>query len=226
MLGDRTDAVWDGELFEPRRRSKVPELEAGLSPHEVIRTRRGSNEDKAYAFAVKYLWSHHLAVLGVDLPGLLELLEAGGVDHFVVIRRRNYLRRVVSGAVGRARGTYHQRISDGPSELTRVRLDLDGVPFGPGRPLFDVFEELARGERELGSILEGRRQLWLTYEDDIEDDPLVAYRRLCSFLGLPPQDVNVRLTRTTPFPLVDVLDNYDEVAAALATTPHAWMLED
>lgn len=175
---------------------------------------------------MKYLWSHHLRVLGVDLDDLVDALERGGTERWVLLHRRNYLRRVVSGAVGRERGSYHQRRADGPAELVQVTLDLDDVPFGPGAPLLDVFDELARGERELGELLAGRDTLWLTYEDDIEQDPRRAYERACEFLGLPVQDVDVRLRRTTPFPLSAVVSNLDEVRRALDGTRYAWMLDD
>lgn len=226
MLGDRDDVRWDGEIFEPHRsRPPLRQVEAGLAPSGVVGGRREEVEEAAYLFAVKYLWSHHLRVLDLDLPELVEELKAGGVDRWVLVHRRNHLRRVVSGAVGRARGSYHQRRSDGPSELVRVTLDLDDVPFGPGAPLLDVFEELERGERELRQLLDGQPTLWLTYEDDIERDPTVAYERVCDFLGLERRPVEVRLRRTTPFSLEDVLENHAEVSALLEGTDREWMLE-
>lgn len=226
MLGDREDVHWDGEIFEPNRRHPVPELEAGLPAGEVLERRRDQAPEGSYLYAVKYLWSHHLRVLGLELDELVDALERGGTERWVLLHRRNYLRRVVSGAVGRERGTYHQRRADGPAELVQVTLDVDDVPFGPGAPLLDVFAELARGERELGALLADRETLWLTYEDDIEQDPRRAYEQVCDFLGLPSEPVDVRLRRTTPFPLSDVVRNLDEVRQALDGTPHAWMLED
>lgn len=224
MLGDRDDCRWDGEPFEPSSSRRVAEFEQGRPPSEVVALRRAATPDTAYVLAVKYLWSHHLRVLELTLPALVEALSDGGVDHWVLVHRRNHLRRVVSGAVGRARGSYHQRSSDGPADLVTVRLDPQDVPFGPGAPLLDVFAELDRGRSELQRLLTDSRALWLTYEDDIEHDPTVAYRRVCDFLGLPAQEVDVRLRRTTPFPLSQVIENHDEIATLLRGTPHEWML--
>lgn len=226
MFGRRPDAVWDGELFEPSRRDKVPEAGQGREPAEVIQIRRRQRADLAYAFAFKYTPSHHLGLLGLTMRDLLTMLEEAGVDHYVVVRRRNYLRRVVSGAVGRERGAFHQRRDAGPVELTRVRLDPEAVPFGPDQPLFDVFDELERAESELADELGQRRHLWLTYEDHIESDPSVAYAMVCEFIGLPSFQQEVPLRRTTPFPLHEVLTNHEEIIEHLSGTRYEWMLDD
>ena len=75
-------------------------------------------------------------------------------------------------------------------------------------------------------LLTGREILDLTYEDDIADDPHRAYRRICDFLGVTPEPVEVRYGRTTPFPLSGVIENFDEVKAALASTEFEWMLAE
>lgn len=77
-------------------------------------------------------------------------------------------------------------------------------------------------ERSLG----GRNVLRLTYEEDVERDPRVGYRRICSFLEIKPHDVPVRLGRTNPFTLGELIENFDEVRQALDGSQYGWMLEE
>lgn len=49
---------------------------------------------------------------------------------------------------------------------------------------------------------------------------------MCRFLGIAPAPVGVRYARTNPFPLRELLLNYEDVASSLRPTEHAWMLEE
>ena len=66
--------------------------------------------------------------------------------------------------------------------------------------------------------------LQLTYEEHISIDPTVGYRAVCDFLGLQAPPVVMRLRKTNPFPLQDIVQNWDEVVDALSGTEYAWML--
>jgi len=70
------------------------------------------------------------------------------------------------------------------------------------------------------------RSLWLTYEDHVQSDPRKGYLQICDFVGLPPCSVEVPLGRTNPFPVTEVIENYDEVVRELEPTSFRWMVED
>lgn len=223
MLGDRSDTAWGGEIFHPSRYA-----EAGPAPEALdglVRQVREAHAGNAVVFAVKYLWSHDRGRLGMSLPELVAGLDEAGVTHYIALHRRNYLRRVVSGAVGRAKESYHQRVDAGPPELVTVRLDPERVPFGPSQPLLDVFRELEEGEEELRTVLAKRRVLWLTYEEDVEPGPAIAYREACRFLGLPGEEVEARYRRTTPFSFEEVVENHDQIRRLLAGGRYASFLD-
>jgi hypothetical protein len=74
--------------------------------------------------------------------------------------------------------------------------------------------------------MNGRGFLKLTYEDDIMQDPVKTSIQVCEFLGISPAPAVIRYTRSTPFPLRDVVANFREVETALAGTEFAWMLND
>ena len=80
--------------------------------------------------------------------------------------------------------------------------------------------------RRLDELLANRNVLRLTYEDDIAPDPRIGYRRTCEFFGIQYEPAEVRLGKSNPFPLAEILVNYSEVERALRDTPFAWMLRD
>lgn len=221
MLGRHPSISWDGEVFEPKVRAKIG-YEA-VPPVEFLRDRI-ARAPEIYGFEIKYLPSHHQRVLGLDLEGILQLTDSVGVSLYVTLHRRNYLRRVVSGVIGRERRRWH-RTSDQPTPDTKVRVDLGAVPFGPRQPLLEVLEEMKKGEADLKSALLDRAALHLTYEDDVAIDPVKAYTSVCEFIGITPEDVRPALGRTGTDRLESMVTNYDEIVEALSGTEYAWMLD-
>ena len=67
----------------------------------------------------------------------------------------------------------------------------------------------------------------MIYEDDILNaGPIVAYEKVCSFLWLSPSKVQVKIGRTNPFPLEEIIENYEDIVKTLSTTKYSWMLSD
>src|SRR5690606_41313408 len=91
------------------------------------------------------------------------------------------------------------------------------------KPLVTLLREYQESLERIQALLAGRPVLRLRYEDDLAADPLAGYRKVCAFLGLPPGQPEVRFSRTTPHPWRTVVENADEVVAALAGTEFAWM---
>ncbi len=221
MLGRHPSISWDGEVFEPKVRAKIGYED--VPPVAFLRDRI-ARAPEIYGFEIKYLPSHHQRVLGLDLEGILQLTDSVGVSLYVTLHRGNYLRRVVSGVIGRERRRWH-RTSDQPTPDTKVRVDLGAVPFGPRQPLLEVLEEMKKGEADLKSALLDRAALHLTYEDDVAIDPVKAYTSVCEFIGITPEDVRPALGRTGTDRLESMVTNYDEIVEALSGTEYAWMLD-
>lgn len=176
-----------------------------------------------YGFEAKFF---HLRFNNLTLPAFLDAVQRLGFRYFVVLERRNSLRKVVSSVVAHGKRQFHvqsgQRVN-----LSRVVLDVNRVEIdSDSKPLLAYLEDYARNFEALRQLLAGHQMLWLTYEDDVLVNPLQAYNRCCDFFRLERGTPAVNLTRTNPFRLTEMLVNYDEVAAALAGTPFAWMLED
>lgn len=220
MLARHPRVTWDGELFEPTNKK----WQFGADPWRLLRRQLEITTDRIYGFEFKFLL--HCQWTGTALPDVVDLLKEEGFDHYIILRRRNSLRRIASSLVGRQTRVYHLK-KERHAKLVSITIDVDKVFVDAvARPLLRCLEDEESGFAELSRLLDGRKVLNLTYEEDIEADPMVAYRRLCEYLNIDPVPASVRLARTNPFPLRDVIMNYAEVDKALAGTPFAWMTRD
>jgi hypothetical protein len=111
--------------------------------------------------------------------------------------------------------------------LKSVKVNIENVQIDfDSKPLLDYLIDYDKHFSELETLLEGKCLLKLSYEEDIEKDPKIAYSRVCEFMNIPRQDVSVNLSKTNPFPLKDMIENFDEVKNTLSGTPYEWMLSD
>jgi hypothetical protein len=222
VLGDLCDQHpqidWDGEVYE------------GLSTRRACGVRPAA-EALRHARApwcgceFKYLPVQHLPLTGLTLEALVEELCAAGFCRFVLLHRRNLLRRMVSHVIAQQTGRYRQRRPS--TRPVRITLPVHELSVrSERRSLVEWFELIDAQAARLRSMLSGRPVLELSYEADVQSNPQIGYARLCALLGLEAVPVRVRLERMNPFPLADVVLNFAEVAAALTGTPYEWMLSD
>jgi LPS sulfotransferase NodH len=149
-----------------------------------------------------------------------------GFDKYIILKRKNYLKKIVSSLTARQTKRWHLREGE-QAPLTPVRIDIDNVWVdAANHRLVECLEGYEEGFRCLDALLEGREALRLTYEGDIEADPRNAYQQVCEYLKIEAASVAPRLGRTTPYPLKQVLANYAEVEAALSGTRFGWMMSD
>ncbi|MDX9873495.1 MAG: hypothetical protein RBS88_01180 [Spongiibacteraceae bacterium] len=231
LLEQHPQIHWDGELFErrlQRRRGKLRSKRRDLLPPLVdlrMRVGHAARAGRIYGFEAKHQTDQHGYVYGLEIGPFVDWLMRHGVDRFIEVRRENYLRQVVSTIRLRQTGRSHARI-DQQVEHPPIVIDPEAVPLGRTQvsllERFAIFDELHQATRR---ALQGQQALQLTYERDIERNPVAAYQRICAFLDLEPAPAEVRLRRTNDAPLTDLIANFDEVAERLVATPYSWMLE-
>jgi len=218
LLNQHSRILWEGEIFE-KFMNKLPKHP---TPH--LRQRLRECNKAMYGFETKH---YHPDQMGVGWGDYLASLEELGFRKFILQRRVNLLRAVVSAIVSIHKGNVYHLPAGATASLRKVRLDPQAVhfdvePFG----LLGVLRLRAERLESARRLLDGHDVLCLTYEEDIAEDPTRAYRRACDFLGIEPEPVEIKYGRTTPFPLCDVIENFDEVKAALAGTEFEWMLAE
>ena len=227
LLKQHTRIVWDGELFSPERlngiASRWPRLTGDRM--KILRLRMAMAGRSCYGFETQ-----PTQIQGIDLtvPDYVQQLEDLGFDRFILLVRKNYLRRIVSMKVGRQSSRWHLTSGESPS-LVRVKLEIDDLSLGWGpdtfkMPLIAHLQRTDQSVRQLKEFLSDRALLSLTYEDDIQQRPEIAFRRVCDFAGVDDQPITVRFEKTNPFDLADVLTNFADVERTLRGTSFEWML--
>ncbi len=225
MLAEHPAIHWAGEIFEPL--ANAPGAgEASWVEHTIERSCY-STRARTYGFETKYLPQLHLSAqcINMTLHQYLELLRELRFTKYIVLDRRNYLRRAISAAVARTSSSWHS--SDAASGPTRVHIDVDAFrTWNETEPLVRLFERMDESSQLLHDQLRGDDALYLVYEQDIMNDPIDAYRKICDFVGVQPRNPRPTFQRTNPFPIDSMISNLDEVTGALANTPYEWMLSD
>lgn len=224
MLNRHPDVSWSHEPFMRNRWRKLagPPGPNRIDPVDYIARKLRSADTRAFGFVAKP-WQ--VLELGYALGDFLDGLRGVGVRGFIVLERRNLLRKVVSTMRARMHGVWHRRVGhDAPS--APVRIDVEAVEIDRGcQPLVATLERLADFAPRCAQLLDGEDHLRLVYEDDVRDDPGRGYHRICRYLGIEPVHVEPAFVKMNPYPLAQLVENLDDVRAAVAGTAFEWMVD-
>lgn len=226
MLNQHPDVRWANEPFEVMKPAYL-RMDAGHRARHVIADRMYRQQARFFGFDVKYLPEQHLRPeLANKSPAeFVALLESLGFRHYVLLNRRNHLRRAVSVAIGRTTGQWNT--AGQVAAKAAVRLDPRRfVSYGKEMPLLAYFQALDATYASVKDCLAPHACLELVYETDVQVDPRTGYRKICQLLGLAPREVQVRLKKMNPQPVSELIENLGEVQTALAGTGYEWMLRE
>ena len=235
LLAQHPSIAYSNEIFSrfmPRRRgsASLPSIESVLQEAE-----RTSPESALHFFEVKHLPDQNLGLYPqLDVEDWLNLFFDRGYRYHLLMSRRNGLRRIVSHLMSARSRQYVLSSSSAVGPVSPITVPLEGIAHGFGvRTLLGWLEEYERGHHAMQGCLRIMRQsrpefswLELVYEDQIEHDPLIAYRDVCAFLNLPVVDVDLLHRKMNPGCLNDLIANFEEVRDCLSSTRFAWMLSE
>lgn len=227
LLAQNPGIYWDGKLHR-KAYTLYGKATRDLDTAHWTRQQFTISGSRYYGFEFKILQDQYPALLGTTTPDFLNDCARIGVTHYILLIRHNTLRHVVSHYASRNRGSWHAA-SDGKAERRDFDLDITDITTGsaPGRSLLAYLQEVDDAHAAIRAQLQGEKLLEIDYEADIDTKGAqYAYEKTCAFLKVPPTQAKVKNAKVNPFPLRDVLRNYDEVATALQGTKFAWMLTD
>ena len=227
LLKQHPRVVWEGELFSPGRLESIAARWPRLTRDRltILKLRMQIAGSRCFGFETQ---PPQVEYMDMSISEYVQRLEDLGFGHFIILERKNHLRRIVSMMVARKTSQWHRAPGES-SPLVRIELDVDRLLLSRGRDT-ERRSLVAHLQREqdsmatLKEILGDRRLLCLTYEDDIVGHPEIAYRQVCEFAGMGYHRATVRFEKTNPFELSDVLTNFSEVERALYGTDFEWML--
>ncbi|MEO4000998.1 hypothetical protein [Mesorhizobium sp. CAU 1732] len=231
MLDQLPDVISDSEIYtDYRDRDALRQRFANASEYtetKIVSRRRLLRGGGTYLFECKFPNSVDMRLFPFGIEGYVGYLRSLGMQHAIMLRRKNLLRRFVSNRLATESGRYHWKPGEVP-HLPRVDLDVDRIAFGPG--FYTLLDAISLVEQEFGRLEGAFREsgiawLDLVYEDDIETNPSIGYRKACAYLGVQAAGVTPRYARINARPLSQIIMNFDAVADVLDGTPHAWMLD-
>jgi hypothetical protein len=224
MLRQNPNVDWGDEIFDAPNLVATP----GFRPsrpwiRSMIEIVANGSKRECFGFESR-VHDFHAGCIPLTKTDFVSLLEDIGFTHFIVLRRHNLLRVVISARVARETGRLH--VGREPRQATRVQLDVaDPLGWSVGS-LIEFIEGCDRFYEEVDDALSGKNKLEIAYEADIEGDPSVAYNEVCRFVDIEPTPAQPQQARTNPFTIEEMLINYDEVAEVLRGTRFEWMLTD
>jgi len=227
LLNQHSKIHWDSELFHFIYDKELVELKMTNDPINLLKIKMSWPLKEYYGFETKFTKEEHLRkeLVNMDLLKYLSTLTDIGFNKFIILKRKNYLKQILSLILATKTKNFHTNKE--MKEAVKVKINYDNSWFGTlNDSLINIFEYLDRSYAEVENCLYQKDILKLTYEDDILEDPMIALKKVCDFLDIEYNNpVNV-FKRTNPFELKDSIENFDELAAHLRNTRFAWMLND
>jgi hypothetical protein len=216
--------IWNREHDKILAATKFENHKLSQDPFFPLKEKLVKSRRKILVFEIKFLHAHHMKMLGVDIDGFVNKMTQLGVGKFIILDRKNLLRRAISGVNLRESGVSHLKAGE-VAQKKKKEFDVDSVPLGNlNVPLDDFIQHVRAGYADARRATSGYPKLELTYEDDLMNDPTVGYKKCCEFIGVTPKGETARLERTNPYPLIETLSNPEQVAAKLRVTGDEWML--
>ncbi|MEQ8414402.1 MAG: hypothetical protein RIB71_08040 [Imperialibacter sp.] len=200
-----------------------------LKKEETVRIIKDSEAmaiSKIYGFETKYPIGMHLSrhCLNMTIPDYVNFLKEFAYDSFILLNRKNHLKRVISMQRGRSSGIWHTMNASRKIDKVHINPMNFEVGLDINMTLVDYFRKLDIQREQVLNSLGNCSLLNLDYEADVSDSPMVGYRKICEFMGVVPLKPDIKLKKTNPFPASELVSNFEEVAQCLDNTPYAWML--
>lgn len=164
LLNQHRSICWDGEIYRElfaKFGGQMKDMRISDDPYLFLSSRIARSKKPCYGFEVKFF---HLRIIKRQLQDYMKDLDSAGVDRFIVLRRRNYLRKIVSSIVMRATGVTHIP-SNKTADLVKVRVEVDRIALDREvKPLMYFLESYEENFSLLNELLSDKTCLSITYE--------------------------------------------------------------
>lgn len=227
LLGQTKEIFCDNEIYHPFL--EYISYQSNQSPADSIKVLQNRMILQKLFHIQKTIYNceikpFHLRIIKISLQAYLNYLKTLGFKHFIILKRENYLRMIVSSLISQQKLNKYHISSRKKSHLQKLRLEVDKKNFGNNKALIPLLQQYQNDFKNLESVLHDELVLKLTYENDISNNPHIGAKKVCEFLGIQYQEGKIKYGKTNPFPLNEIIENYDEVKQTLQKTPFEWMI--
>jgi hypothetical protein len=209
MLNQNPAVQCEGEIFNPL----MANFENKFIPNinDIIIDVKNRKDLPIQLFEIKFLEAQHLSLFNINLKEMLDILLSHGFNHFIILERKNYLKRMISHCVAQETKIYHIE-KNSSAKLHQIYLNSQAIKVGTRiQSLLEWFEIFEQSYSELRFLTKNFPTLNLFYEEDVEKDVQKGYLKICSFFEIAPVNVQCPFIKTNPFSLSETLMNYHEI---------------
>lgn len=235
LLNQSPKIFWDGEVYHTYvdwggqkaiRKGQDPSID----PVKLLQVQKIKARRRYYGFEVKF---YHLDCTNISLSDYVQQISELGVSHFIILKRKNYLRKIVSSYVAFDKKKNNLRTidqsdhysADAKAKLYQIDLNVNNITIdGSKKSLLEHLEYYQDKFQKLDTEIADKKVLRLTYEEHIAEGPTKGYHETCDFLGIRSYPVTVQYGKTNPFKLSEIVSNFSEVEKTLNNTEFEWML--
>ncbi len=222
LLGQHPKIRSNGEIFNPfHGDKKLP-----TTPKNMLMGRRAIALKSYTLVEAKFFECQHLAIFNSDIEEFVGILRESGFDKFIILSRKNFLRKLLSILVAKKRGNkWHIQSTEDKPPVVKVHLDTQRVCIqGKCAPIVEMFDYMDRQYEKLREALRGENVLEIAYEDHIYNDPQIAYLKVCDWLNIDSYEAKIRYQKSVTDTPVVLVDNWEEVVEKLKDTQYFWMV--
>lgn len=168
---------------------------------------------------------------GENISLAISKFSDAGVNKFIFLHRKNYLRRYVSYLVALKNGKWESLAPVNVPE--RIHIDINccsDYEIGVKVPctltqLIDHYYNVFVPSIE--NAICSKDHLILSYEDHVQRDPNITFSKIKEFLEIrqPASPFDAGYQKQNDFPLKEIIENYDEVAEVVASHGYGHLLD-
>ena len=223
ILGQHPIVECRGEIFNPLMKIKL-RGEPIPSIDNVLLNLRKKKNSPIQIFELKFLNDQHLSLYKLEINQFIEIVVNNGFNRFIVLERKNYLRRMISHCISQQTSIYHLKANQ-TAVLVRIKIDLQNIKVGIAtRSLIEWMDIFSKSYENIRLMLSYYSFCVLSYVNELLNDITLGYNKVCKYLNIIPDKISITTKRTNPFSLKEILINYNEVERHLHNTIYEWML--
>lgn len=226
LLQQHKNIYWIGEIFDhitdqTIKKGKEQKPETFYETLQELMEKVPKN--KICGIEIKF---YNLQNYQISIQDFLKQSQKMGFQHYIVLERKNYLKKIISSLVARKTLEWHlpPKIKATPSKIRikteRIKID------NSAQSLKDHLIKYKKSFQQAKQALKEQNNLSLTYENDLLQNPQIAVEKVIKFLELESFTPKIRYSKTTPFPVKLILLNFEEIQKYLAETEFEWMLNE
>ncbi len=228
-MNQHKKCCWDGEIFEDlfqkfekTNNRLITENDIIKFPEKYTKSKCENNTKAYYGFEVKFF---HLKLLNISIQSFIELFNDYDVS-FIILRRNNFLRKIISRQIAHKTKVFHLSSKE-TAKLEKITIDVNSIRIDrDNKPLLDFLINYKEMFDQLDLALRNKKNLKISFEEDIEQNPLEAYNKICNFIGIKPLTPQINYQKTTPFKISQIVTNIYDVEAYLKDTPFCFMTKE